>query len=1175
MPLTLDSLRLFGSFQLICRGKEIALVQPRLEELIALLAIHAGQPVTRIQIAHQLWPDSNEKQARANVRNILYRLKRAWPNRDEAIAIEGKHLTWRRDTTFQVDVQQFEEKSALERRSQNADERIRLLAEAADCYQGDLLPDSFADWALAERERLRGDYVTVLERLVDALLDQRRYEEALQHAKALQRLDPLHEFAYRHLMRIYAALGDRAAALRVYHTCASTLQQELGVEPSPATEALRTRLLDLEAQATLPDAPDMPQAVQRQRLIGRHDECRQLQNAWRHVQHGAAKCILIWGEAGIGKTRLAEELLDWAQHQSQTTASSRSYAVEGALTYAPIAEWLRAPTIRPALEHVDDLWWVEIARLLPELLADRPDLPQPGPMTETWQQQRFFQSIVHALKAAPAPLLLHLDDLQWSDEETLTLLQFLLHGARAHPLLFVGGIRSEDAGGNQALAAFIEAMRHSGQIIELFLGPLSANEAEQLAIQTAGKAIDSDVTNALFTASEGHPLYVIEAIRSEQVTLLSTSAKPATPGSESHRTSAMPDRIYNLLSTRLGQLSPTGLQVASLAAVIGHAFSYDVLRAAASVDEATLIDALDELWSRRIIREQSGDSYDFSHDRIREVAYHEISRARRRFYHREVADALSAIHGESLDSVAGELATHYAQTGDSPAAYRYYRQAASVAIAQHALHDAETMLVEALRHAPDDPVERSKLLYEQNRVFRSLLDFERWQKNLTEMQTLLSSLDESEPRLRLTLLLDRARYFDDIGDGQNGVASAREAIDLAELLGDNHKLALAYWLLASNYWRLGEYRASAEAFEQSAHLARAVADRSLEAKNLTLQARIGLFTDMSADEVQNLLTRSLDLVELIGNREQEADTYGKLGYLHVALGMGDFDIAERELRKAIEIAEEIGDSWQISIRGSALSWLFINKGDYRQATSVLEANGMTEETGKAFFDHWVNVGRWGVLMMEVGCLALAEDRLLDACNVLRQHDVRFFHAHMRYHLGSLYFLKGQYTQAETELSTALDIAEQSGDLRLRASVSTRLGFVGEATQRIDQAAALYSHGCELHHQMGQHYYAMNALAGQARIAALQGEDETALDHVMTIWETIGGKEMDATIETARTLRTCYTIFEAHDDPRADQVLTMALEQLQRRVSTIDDPQHVEQFWQIEDHRFFRRLNKPD
>ena len=134
-----------------------------------------------------------------------------------------------------------------------------------------------------------------------------------------------------------------------------------------------------------------------------------------------------------------------------------------------------------SLESIDDLWRVEMARLLPELLTDRPDLPQPGPMTETWQQQRFFQSIVHALQAAPAPLLLHLDDLQWSDEETLTLLQFLLHGAQPHPLLFVGGIRSEDAGGNQALARLRGGNAPQRQLSELYLGAVSADEATELA----------------------------------------------------------------------------------------------------------------------------------------------------------------------------------------------------------------------------------------------------------------------------------------------------------------------------------------------------------------------------------------------------------------------------------------------------------------------------------------------------------------------------------------------------------------------------------------------------------------------------------------------------------------------------------------------------------------------
>ena len=188
----------------------------------------------------------------------------------------------------------------------------------------------------------------------------------------------------------------------------------------------------------------------------------------------------------MGKTRLVEELLDWVRRQGHVSASSRSYAIEGALTYAPIAEWLRSPGIRPALESIDDLWRVELARLLPGLLADQSDLPPPGPMKENWQQQRFFQSIVHALQATSGPLLLHLDDMQWSDAETLTLLQFLLHGARSHPLLLIVGIRTEDAGDNQPLASFVTATRHAGQLDELRLGPLSAQETAELAVADGG-----------------------------------------------------------------------------------------------------------------------------------------------------------------------------------------------------------------------------------------------------------------------------------------------------------------------------------------------------------------------------------------------------------------------------------------------------------------------------------------------------------------------------------------------------------------------------------------------------------------------------------------------------------------------------------------------------------------
>ncbi len=1169
MAVPSDSLCLLGAFQLVCQGKPVVFDQPRLEELIALLAIQPGEPIQRVQIAYQIWPDSGESQARANLRNLLYKLKQLWPNMDTAIAVERNHVTWRSDACIAVDLLRFQSLIADAGRCDNADDRIKLLTDAVDLYRGDFLPTCFADWALVERERLRGRYTTLLEQLVDLLLVQRRYADALQRAKALQRFDPLHESAYRCLMQTYAALGDRAAALRVYHTCASTLQQELGVEPSPATEALRTQLLHLKTQATTPDAP---QAVQRQRLVGRHDEWRQFQETWRYVQQGSPQCILIWGEAGIGKTRLAEEMIDWVERQGLSAASSRSYAVGGALTYAPIAEWLRSTSIRPLLETIDDLWLVEIARLLPDLLTNRPDLPHPGPMTETWQQQRFFQSIVHALKAAPTPLLLHLDDLQWSESETLTLLQFLLHGASSHPLLLVGGIRSEDAGGNQALAAFLEATRHAGQLVELRLGPLSVEEVTELAAQTTGEAIDADIADALYATSEGHPLYLIEAVRGGLVEPQSRVENSEQTVSDLRRVTTIPLRVYNLLAARLEQLSESARQVASLAAVIGRAFDYEILVTAVSLDEMALIDALDELWSRRIIREQTGDSYDFSHDRIREVAYQEISRARRRLYHRQVAAALEAIHGDDLDSVAGELAAHYAQVGDLEAAYCYYRRAAEVALAQHALPYAETMLDAALRFVSNNPERRVSLLHVQDDIFGRSLQFDRWAENLDEEAMLLKSMDMASPRLVLAHELSRSRYFSTVVEGSEAVTAALAAIAVAEKIGDKVALAHGYLELGNGYWIQTRLSESAQAYGQSARLAREAGAIELEAAGLQLQAEPGMFTGMPAADIHDLLSRALTISESTDNKQDLPDIVGKLGYWRVTLGMGGFDKAEQDYRRGLNVAREIGHRLHEEMVLSNLGVLFTHKGDYRQAAEALQAAIELGHGDARFWRYWVAHHHRGACMMEAGRLDAAFEDLMIAGKQLRSLGNRHYEVKARCDLGLVYHLVGDHSQALSELKLALTLLDGYGDLRFEALANTRLGYVLEAMGQLAEGATCYKRGRHLHDQMGQHYYAMNALSGLARIAALQGDHDAAFGLVVTVWETIGGQEMDATIETARTLRTCFAIIRHHGDSRADAVFKMALGQLQQRASTIDDPDHIDQFWRIEDHRFFQRVN---
>ena len=612
----------------------------RAESLLAYLVLHRAAPQPRQRLAFLLWPDSTEAQARTNLRHLLHTLRRVLPDADRYLEVTARTLRWRPDAPVWLDVAAFED--ALARGA---------LQEAVDIYSGELLQGSYDDWVLDERARLRDLLIDALERLCAALHGSGEDADAIACAERLVRVDPLREASYRLLMRLHDARGDRARALRAYHACTAALERDLGVGPSDATRAAYEALLPGASAA----GPASEAAVPR--FIGRAMERRRLTELWREAARGGARLVLIAGEAGVGKSRLVDELASWCAHRGVAVAEARSYPAEGALAFGPVVEWLRSEALALRRVRLDRGRLNELARVLPEL----PGTPQPMPADE--QRLRLFDAMARAILASSAPVLLIADDLQWADRETLHFLHYLLRTRPDARLLVAATMRDEDVEPDQPLNDLVDGLRALGRIDQIDLQPLSRRETAVLAEGLAGRPLHLDESDRLFVETEGNPLFVVETVRA----------------------GALSPRVQAVIEARLAQLSEPARELARVAAAVGREFTTDVLATACGLGDDALMHGLDELWRRRLVRERGPDAYDFAHERIREVAYAGLEPARRRRTHIRVGRALAGAGDPA------EVAFHFDRGGALDEAVSWYQRAAERAARR--LADAEAVRV--------------------------------------------------------------------------------------------------------------------------------------------------------------------------------------------------------------------------------------------------------------------------------------------------------------------------------------------------------------------------------------------------------------------------------------------------------------------------------------------------
>ncbi len=421
------------------------------------------------------------------------------------------------------------------------------------------------------------------------------------------------------------------------------------------------------------------------RLVGRQEEWTRLLSAWHSARPGRPTAVIVSGEAGVGKTRLVEELRDYCTTASVSIGTARSYAGERTLGNAVVVSWLRSPGIAPGLRQLRDDLRRTLARLLPELGPfDRADLAE-----EAVERRRLFDAVAGALTASNRPVLLLGDDAHWSDDASLELIKHVIRQRFDVPVVVVLTVRLDEIDPSHPVVALRDELAVLDRLIELAVERLPQAATIELGCDLLGTTLDPNAGDALFAESAGNPLVITEMLRA---------------GWDGTGPVAISSRLRAVIDARFRQLSDVAAQVLDAAAVVGRPCSAALLGDVSEVEVPALVRGVDELWRRGILIESGTDAYEFSHGKLREAAYDAIPPARRRALHDTAARA--CIASAAADDGRGGtslVAAHFAAANRIDEAVVWLHRASLEAQAMFAYAEATKLLERALGLVPQLP----------------------------------------------------------------------------------------------------------------------------------------------------------------------------------------------------------------------------------------------------------------------------------------------------------------------------------------------------------------------------------------------------------------------------------------------------------------------------------------
>jgi DNA-binding SARP family transcriptional activator len=932
--------RILGPLEVIEDGQAVDMGGQKQRVLLAALLIEPNRVVSADRLIEALWPERPPDTASKALQVYVSQLRKTL----------GKARVETRSPGYLLRVGDDELDLY----------RCRLLAEQGETrealalWRGSTLSDfayePFAQSEIARIEALRLGY---LEDRIEQDLAGGRQADLAGELECLVTAHPLRETFRRQLMLVLYRSGRQAEALEVYQRARRTLVEELGIEPSRELRELHQAVLKQDPALDLALSVSAGAEAESSRgpFVGREQELAELTAGLDDAFAGRGRLFLLVGEPGIGKSRLAEELMARARARGAGVLVGRCWEAGGAPAYWPWLQLLRAHVENGdpnALRSQLGGGAAEVAQIVPEIRELFPELRQ-LPLEVEGARLRLFDSVARFITNASTarPLVLVLDDLHVADEPSLLLLRFVAGELGSARTLVVGTYRDVDPTLRDPLASTLTELAREPITRRLELGGLAQSAVADYVEQAAGATRGAEVAAAIRDETGGNPLFVGELVR----LLVAEGLVEQVDGPTLWKV-GIPQGIHEVIGRRLRRLTEECVQILTLASVLGREFALDALQQVSAVGGDELLDLLDEAVAARLLTSVPGahGRLRFAHALIRETLYEGLSTPRRVQLHRRVGDALEALYANDPEPHLAELAYHFfegAPGGDVEKALMYARRAGDRALDLLAYEEAARLYglaLQAFGSSQSPGLEtRYELLFAQGealsrcgsttaakeafvsaadlaRTSGSPQDFARaalgygglfpWlragddRRLVPLLEEALDRLGVSDPQLRVRLLGRLAGALRDQPSLEPRSSLSREAVETARALGDSSALGYALASYFTATWG-PEIEQLDSILVEMATVAAEAGDIEREVDSTWLRRIVALSLG-DVDEVERAAADHRALAEQL--RQPSQLWYDAVMRSTWMLFRGDLEACERLAQEALRLGEQ-AQSW--------------------------------------------------------------------------------------------------------------------------------------------------------------------------------------------------------------------------------------------------------------------------